>query len=167
MKKLAILLTLNFLLILNTQAQYQRIEDTTTGKEILVGTVKIDQLEEEDGFENLMLSSDFDGNEAQLQTIKEKLQGVKILAFIGTWCEDSQIYFPELVSLFRNAEFDFSNMEIFALDRTKKNATGQTEHWKIENVPTLIFIKDGSEIGRFVEYPQKSVKDDIIKILDK
>ena len=37
--------------------------------------------------------------------------------------------------------------------------------WEIFNIPTIIFLKNGIEINRFVEFPKISLESDIIKSL--
>ena len=41
----------------------------------------------------------------------------------------------------------------------------ETEGLKIELVPTIIFYKDGYEIGRIVETLTESLEKDLLKIL--
>jgi ribosomal protein L30E len=36
---------------------------------------------------------------------------------------------------------------------------------KVERVPTFIFYRDGKEIGRIVENPQKSLVEDFLEII--
>ena len=37
----------------------------------------------------------------------------------------------------------------------------------IQRVPTTIVLRTGTELGRIVEYPEKSNEEDLLKILDK
>ena len=37
--------------------------------------------------------------------------------------------------------------------------------WEIFNIPTIIFLKNGIEINRFVEFPVISLESDILKII--
>ena len=43
-------------------------------------------------------------------------------------------------------------ISFFAVDRNKKTIGGITGAFKIINVPTIIVMKDGKEVGRVVEY---------------
>jgi hypothetical protein len=42
-----------------------------------------------------------------------------------------------------------------------------SEKFNIQRVPTTIVLRDGVELGRIVEYPEKSNEEDLLKILNK
>ncbi|WP_208997329.1 TlpA family protein disulfide reductase [Patiriisocius marinistellae] len=100
-----------------------------------------------------------------LKKIKENLSGVKIKAFMGTWCEDSQREIPRLYKILEATDFDLSNMEIVAVSHDKETPSGFEKNLNIEFVPTLIFYKNDKELGRFVEYAQENLETDILKII--
>lgn len=166
MPKFLFFIVINLFLVMNTQAQFHTAIDTTTGEEILVGKVTIDDLTYYKGFENLRANKQSNINGETLQSISMALKDVKIISFIGTWCEDTHQYFPEFIDLLNKVGYDIENMETIALDRSKVSEDGLTEKYKIESVPTFIFLKENEEIGRFVEYPQSdNVEKDIQDIL--
>ena len=80
---------------------------------------------------------------------REKLQ---LVVFGGTWCEDTQFILPKLFKLQEQAGFPDAGISFFAVDRNKKTIGGIADAFKITNVPTIIVMKDGKEIGRVVEY---------------
>ena len=80
---------------------------------------------------------------------KEKIQ---LVIFGGTWCEDTQFILPKLFKLQEQAGFPDAGISFFAVDRNKKTIGGIADAFKITNVPTIIVMKDGKEIGRVVEY---------------
>jgi hypothetical protein len=53
------------------------------------------------------------------------------------------------------------------VDRSKKDAGGLTEKWGITRVPTFVFLRNGQEIGRFVERvpPGSTLEAEIARIL--
>ena len=61
--------------------------------------------------------------------------------------------------------FNYKNLELVAVDRSKKTPDNLQEGFNIIRVPTFIFYKNGEEIGRFVEYPRETVEEDILKIV--
>jgi len=103
------------------------------------------------------------------EEIIDKLQPllieVTIKAFMGTWCGDSQEQTPVFYKILDEAEFDYNNLELVAVNRSKATPDNLQEGFNIERVPTFIFYKNGIEIGRFVEYPRESVEADILKIV--
>jgi thiol-disulfide isomerase/thioredoxin len=84
-----------------------------------------------------------------MQTAKEKIQFV---LFGGTWCEDTQFILPKFFKLQEQSSFPDAAISFFAVDRNKKTIGGIADAFKITNVPTIIVMKDGKEIGRVIEY---------------
>lgn len=79
-------------------------------------------------------------------------RNVKLIVFGGTWCEDSHFILPKFFKLQEQANFPDAAVSFFAVDRNKKTIGGITEALGITNVPTIIVMKDGKEVGRVVEY---------------
>jgi len=96
---------------------------------------------------------------------KKTIKGLDILVFMGTWCEDSQGQVPQFYRILDWAGYPEKNLRVISLDnhpdRYKKAPNGEEAGWMIESVPTFIFLKDGREIGRIVEYPSASLEKDM------
>ena len=57
-------------------------------------------------------------------------------------------------------------MEIVAVSHDKDTPAGTEKGFDLEYVPTIIFLKDGKELNRIVEYTQgETLEDDFITIL--
>ena len=80
---------------------------------------------------------------------KDKVQYV---VFGGTWCEDTQFILPKFFKLQEQSGLSESHLSLYAVDRSKKTLGNIADAFKITNVPTIIVMKDGKEIGRVVEY---------------
>ena len=80
---------------------------------------------------------------------KDKVQYV---VFGGTWCEDTQFILPKFFKLQEQSGLSESRLSLYAVDRSKKTLGNIADAFKITNVPTIIVMKDGKEIGRVVEY---------------
>ncbi|NLG98876.1 MAG: thioredoxin family protein [Chloroflexi bacterium] len=130
----------------------------------LTGQVTWAEVQSADGWKELT-AADYTPDAALVETIRENAGDVKVLLFLGTWCGDSKREVPRFFKLIEQAGISESQVEITALDRTKKDAAGLTEKWGVEYVPTFIFIRGGEEIGRIVEMPAESLEADIAKIL--
>jgi thiol-disulfide isomerase/thioredoxin len=102
-----------------------------------------------------------------VKAIQENVGDVKVPLFLGTWCGDSKREVPHSYKLMDQAGIAESQVEIIALNRSKKDAEGLTEQWQVEHVPTFIFIKDDVEIGRIVETPKDSLEANIAAILEE
>lgn len=100
-----------------------------------------------------------------INQIKPLLKGIKIKAVMGTWCGDSRREVPAFYKILDQCEFDYKNLVMITVDRTKKSPGNEQEGLEITNVPTFIFYKNGVEINRYVEYPRETLEKDILKIL--
>ncbi len=104
---------------------------------------------------------------ATVDQIKPLLKGVKITAIMGAWCGDSRRETPIFYKLLDTANFNYKNLTMIAVDRTKSLPNEESVNLNIERVPTFIFYKDGKEINRFVEYPIETLEKDFLKILQE
>jgi hypothetical protein len=86
---------------------------------------------------------------------------------MGTWGPDSKREMPRYFATMAAAGISDSVLTMVGVDRTKKDAEGLTEKWGITRVPTFVFLRDGREIGRFVERTPagSSFEAEIAKIL--
>lgn len=91
--------------------------------------------------------------------------GVDFLVFFGTWCPDSRREVPHFLKIADHCGIAGSRIRLYGLDRSKKSADGLTEQYHITLVPTIIFLKNGFEIGRITEHPQGSLEADMLSIL--
>lgn len=125
-----------------------------------------------DGLEKAPFNSWFDKNfesyEINLELvakIKPLLKGVKIKTFMGTWCSDSKRETPRLYKILDAADYNYDNFQLITVSREKDTPEGYEDGLNITNVPTIIFYKNGKEIGRFVEYAIDSLEADMYAIL--
>jgi thiol-disulfide isomerase/thioredoxin len=84
-----------------------------------------------------------------MATAKGKVQYV---IFGGTWCEDTQFILPKFFKLQEQAAIPDNSISFYGVDRAKKTLGNLNDAFKITNVPTIIVMKDGKEVGRVVEY---------------
>ena len=149
---------------ITTQASYTDEE----GDQQLWGPIKTDQLQEAPYAEWYTASyGAYEPSDAILEW-KEELKAVKVQAFLGTWCSDSQEWVPQLVHLWTALDLPQKKLQLIGLhndgDLRKKGPNGEEEGLNIEYVPTFIFSLDGQEIGRIVEYPLTTLEGDVIKL---
>ncbi|MFY0594086.1 thioredoxin family protein [Roseivirga sp.] len=100
-----------------------------------------------------------------LKNIKRrKLKDLKILAFMGTWCHDSNREIPRLIRVCEELGIA-DQLELYALDVNKKSQAGREEGYNVKKTPTIIFMIDGKEVARILEEPDASFEQDLEKIL--
>lgn len=108
----------------------------------------------------------YETNKEVMVKLKPMLKEITIKAFMGTWCGDSQDQTPVLYKILDEANFNYSNLELITVNRSKSTPDNLQEGFNIERVPTFIVYKNDKEIGRFVEYPRESVEADLLKIVN-
>jgi hypothetical protein len=109
-------------------------------------------------------ASSFEGAR-ELEFLKAQAHaGFEVYAFIGAWCPDTQIQAPGFCKLMDQAQLKESCLKWIELGRDKKFLPW-TQDYRIEKVPTFIFLKNGQEIGRITESPRGSLLEDSAQIL--
>ena len=77
---------------------------------------------------------------------------IQLITFMGTWCEDSHSIIPKFYSFLDASGFSKSRVTLIGVDRSKKTISHLAEALNVINVPTIIVMKNGKELGRVVEY---------------
>jgi len=141
------------------QNQYEINPDKDGGK-ILKGIISREVLVSDTSFrwyaENLKA---YTPNSLALTTLKQYKDSIQLVAFMGTWCEDSHFIIPKLFILLDASGFSTDRITLIGVDRTKKTLSHLAEALGIINVPTIIVLKDGKELGRVVEYGKYGMWD--------
>jgi thiol-disulfide isomerase/thioredoxin len=105
-------------------------------------------------------------NKAAIEGLKANKDSIQLLVFMGTWCEDSHYIIPKFYTLLDTAGFSPDKVTLIGVDRQKKTLSHLCEALGVTNVPTIIVLKNGKELGRVVEYGKTGLFDkDIAEIL--
>ena len=139
-------------------------------KKFLKGFISKDQITNDADFgwyqQNLKYAKP---NKEYVDIIKEKAYDFQIILFLGTWCHDSQQILPKYFALLEAAEFPDHQMVLIACDRQKIAPANIQRPLKVVNVPTLIVMKEGKEVGRIREFGETGLVDkelaDLVKAL--
>jgi thiol-disulfide isomerase/thioredoxin len=148
------------------QGQYEVLKDND-GEKILKGIISRDILASDNSFkwyaQNLKAYS---GTYAA--NFGKHKDSIQLVIFLGTWCEDSQAIIPKLFPFFDAAGFSNDRVTLIGVDRNKKSISHITDAFNVINVPTIIVMKEGKELGRVVEYGQYGmVEKELAEIADK
>lgn len=101
-----------------------------------------------------------------MRAIKDDLAQTDITLFMGTWCEDSQREIPAFFKALDIVGINSSHVNIITLSEDKESPAIFLEGRDVNYVPTIIFKKEGKELGRIVEYSIFSIEKDMAKILN-
>lgn len=158
------------LVVISCSAPINQEKENKDGEQILVGTINWDGLTTGNhGNWFVPGYKDYQVDETSLALIEPVIGDAKIKLFLGTWCEDSQVQVPQFYKMLDHVGYDVSSMEIIALERLENRdlvgPNGEEEGMNITHVPTFIFYKDGQELGRIVEYPNRTIEKDMVEIL--
>ena len=83
---------------------------------------------------------------------KVKAANIQFIIFGGTWCEDTQFILPRFFKIQEMSGVPDNNITLFGVNRSKVSLGHIAEALGVINVPTIIVLKDGKELGRVVEY---------------
>jgi thiol-disulfide isomerase/thioredoxin len=87
-----------------------------------------------------------------VNALKHAKDSIQFVLFGGTWCDDTQYILPKFFKLQEASGFPDEGVTFFGVDRDKQTIGNIAAAFHITNVPTIIVMKDGKEIGRVVEY---------------
>jgi tetratricopeptide (TPR) repeat protein len=113
---------------------------------------------------------EYEVNTELTDSYKDQLKDYEIEVFMGTWCEDSQREVPTLFKVLEAAGYPMEQLKIIAIDdeiaNYKRSPDGEEEGRNIHHVPTIILKKDGKEVNRIIEYPVRTIEEDLQVIMD-
>jgi hypothetical protein len=102
----------------------------------------------------------------QIQALKSKLgEQLRVDIYLGLWCSDSKNNVPPFIKILDTTGISVP-MRFFNVQRKPvKTIRFFSDLFQVERVPTFIFYRGESEIGRIVENPKASLIEDMIGIL--
>lgn len=143
-----------------TFAQATEISKDANGNKILKGFITKKDLVTDSAFgwfaENV---KGYTPNQAALQALRANKDSIYILAFGGTWCPDTKFILPKFYTLADAAGLSPDRITVLGVDHSKKTIQNLSEAFGITNVPTLIVLRNGKEVGRVVEYGKSGMFD--------
>jgi thiol-disulfide isomerase/thioredoxin len=148
------------------QALNKIVKDSYSGMPMLIGECNREAFK--DTSFNWWWMSEYnfyDVDSASSKEIKNDLNGVNIKIVMGTWCSDSRREVPRFFKILDAVNYPSDKVKIICVDEDKKTNGDELNNLKIEFVPTIIFYRDGNELGRIIESPHNTLEKDMIKIL--
>jgi thiol-disulfide isomerase/thioredoxin len=171
MKALITLLLISTSYFLNAQAEYEISRDPDDQQvKILRGTINKYLLQNDTTFKWYPTNQQFYRPDSSIINSFAKVKEAKLqlIIFGGTWCEDTQFILPKFFKLQEMSGVPDDHITLFGVNR-KKLALGHiAEALGIINVPTIIILKDGKELGRVVEYGATGKWDkELVEIINR
>ena len=108
---------------LHAQVYNQKLKNNQNGEEILIGVCN------RAGFQEGQYKAWFDEEYGyyssckqmkMLDSLKGRMDSLKIIIVLGTWCGDSHLQFPRMMGILDYIGVKEKNVTIICVDRTKK-----------------------------------------------
>lgn len=90
---------------------------------------------------------------------------VRIEVFFGSWCTDSEAHVSAFFKVLDLVDSPLLQPVYFGVPEDKDKRPSFFQGRDIAKLPTFIVLVDGREIGRIVETPDKTIEEDLVKIL--
>lgn len=145
------------------------ISQDSNGNKVLKGFMTKQELATDSSFKWFAENQQgYTPDQNALQRLRANKDSINIIAFGGTWCEDTHYILPKFFVLADAAGLSPERITLIGVDHDKKTIQHLSEAFDITNVPTIIVMKNGKEIGRVVEYGHTGLFDrDLAEILAK
>ncbi len=152
---------------INAQTHYEVSRDANNGSKVLKGFVTKNDMISDTAFAWFSENQKNYTAYAKAVDALKKNKDVQLVVFMGTWCDDSKFIIPKLYSVSEAAGFSEKSITLFGTDRAKTTTGRLAEAFKIVNVPTIIVMKEGKEVGRVVEFGKYGMFEiDLFQILN-
>lgn len=181
-----LLLALAIILNLKTMAQIQPVKETPVpldqlsdyevnkdpenGQKVYKGIFSYKDLIKDASFTWLPKGmADYTPDPKAMKYLNDHLRSYDMRVFMGTWCSDSHEMIPKLYKVLQGINFMSLDNLVIGMDRsktTKERYMAQVKDMHVTMVPTIILINNsGQEAGRIVETVDRSVEEDLAKII--
>ena len=105
-------------------------------------------------------------DQAIMEELKQTdIRDYSITIVLGTWCPDSRREVPRFMKIADLWGFPEDKIRFLGTDINKMAPLADFPALGIERVPTFIFYKNNSEVGRIIEVPLTSLEQDTRDIL--
>ena len=89
---------------------------------------------------------------------------IDILVFFGTWCPDSIREVPKLLKILESANNPNIQVELHAVDSAIEDGAGFAQEYGVRQVPSIVFLRNGGEVGRIVVHPETTMEDAVLRL---
>ena len=137
------------------QKTYQIVTDSAdNNSKMLLGMITKEDIDHDTAFkwyaESLHIYPRPDSG--AVEAFRNNKDKIYFIIFGGTWCEDTHFVLPKFFKIQEVSGFPENRIALFVTDRHYHSTGNIAQALNITNVPTIIVMKDGKELGRVVEY---------------
>lgn len=106
-------------------------------------------------------------SEENIAILKDRLNDIRFVVFLGTWCSDTHALLPSFIKLLDKIEYPNEKLQLYGVDRNKETKGIEHRLYHIEKVPTIILMRDNNEVGRITEYVEKNIQTTLMQLIEK
>ena len=148
------------------QSDYDVLKDKKTKSTVYKGECTFDDLLKNKNFSWLPEGAgEYKPDTAAVSYLKQQMPNYQMVVFMGTWCDDTYTVLPKLYKVLQATGYPMKNYTMYGVDRAKTTKYVESKLYKVENVPTIIVMKNMTEIGRVVEVPKRRVEVEIAALI--
>ncbi|MEO9021818.1 MAG: thioredoxin family protein [Ginsengibacter sp.] len=139
----------------NAQSTYKVLADSSNGNsKMFEGIITKKDLTSEPSFDTWYAESQrvYQRPDTAAVNAFRNHKDLYFIVFGGTWCEDTHYILPKFYKIQEDAGFPESHIALYATDRKYITEGNIAQALNVKNVPTIIVMKNGKELGRVVEY---------------
>lgn len=166
MLKNVLLISFVLLNMKNFSQDFKITVDEKTGEPLILGYCPVSQMNDS-VFSNTW-TVEYENYQPDFETIdmlEGKLNDIVIQIVFRSTCSDSREQLPRFFKILNELNYNLNTITLIGVNREKKGLSNEAEGLNIGFVPTIIFYKDGSEIGRIIETPVESLEKDMLEIV--
>lgn len=168
MKKLILLFILLGFIQQGFAQKFIRETDKETGLVLLRGQITFEDIANETHHAWFMKNAKrYEPNLDVIDELAPLLKKYHIVVFLGTWCGDTKDLLPKFYTTIRECNFDMNGVQLFGVNRAKEAINIESKLFNITRVPTFIVMDQYREVGRITEMVDKSIEEDLLRIVSK
>ena len=167
MKKLLLLASLFMSITTFAQSDYEVSKDKENDAVVFKGQITFADLNKEKTFTWMKGAASYKTTADEMDFLRKHLPRYDLVILMGTWCDDSQNLIPKLYKVLQQSGYPMDKLKMYGVDRAKQAKYIEHKLYGLEKVPTIIVIKDHSEVGRIVESVKETIETELIELIMK
>jgi len=149
------------------QSDYDVSKDKE-GATVWKGECTFADMEGETAFSWLKKGADaYTPDKDALLYLRRNLQGYDLVVLMGTWCSDTQDLLPKLQKTLQMTAYPLTQLKMYGVDREKQAKYVEHQLYNLDRVPTIILVKNHTEVGRIVESAPGSIEKALAAMIRK
>jgi len=150
----------------SAQDSLYRVSYDNEGNKVLTGRISESLLANDPAFPWFYSGVNrYSPDTAMIRYISANRDSFSLVVFAGTWCSDTKHLLPEFYRVMIASSYPLNRILIYGVDTSKKALGDETKKYQITNVPTIILLYHGREVGRIVESTRKNIETDLAALI--